>query len=180
MRFTRTAAAAVALGLTAAAALTGCSEEKKAAAPQLPERSCFGVFTRSDLEPLMGDGETVKESSPASLKLTPVFKGGTCTIAVDGENRVLSSVKRQPLGQHFFWHLDDEKPDPLPFADNGRVWDGGAAVAITCQGSKDSFELELRLSGSVDRVKPADRRPLFTGLMKKYLDAAKEQTRCGV
>ncbi|WKV73737.1 hypothetical protein AW27_020800 [Streptomyces sp. PCS3-D2] len=169
--------------LAAAAVLTGCAEEKKAAAPKLPERSCFGVFTRSDLEPLVGYGETVKVSGPADARLTAEHRAATCSVDVDGRGRVLVAATRQPLGQSFFWPStvqNQSAPDPLPLGDKGIVWNTGARVALTCKGAKDSFELELALSGSVEHVKPGTSRALFTALMTKYLASAKQQTQCGV
>lgn len=169
--------------LITVAALAGCSEEKKSAAVKLPERSCFEVFTRSDVEPLMGDGDKVKEVSPTDLRLNAVRRGATCNIYVDGEGRVLVTATRQPLGDHFFWPPTDANqpaPEPLSLGDKGMVWDTGARVTLTCKGSTDSFELELGIGGSTEHMKAADRRPLFTGLMKKYLEVAKQQTQCGI
>ncbi|MEU9300444.1 hypothetical protein [Streptomyces sp. NPDC048269] len=171
------------LTLAAAAVFTGCAEEKKAAAPQLPERTCFGIFTRSDLEPLLGAGETVKETAPTDLRLTAERRGATCNVDVDGKGRVLVSATRKPLGQSIVWPPMDQNqpaPDPLPLGDKGIVWNTGARVALTCKGSQDSFALELSISGSIDQMKPGTSRPLFTTLMTKYLDAAKQQTGCGV
>ncbi|MFE2325692.1 hypothetical protein ACFXD5_17510 [Streptomyces sp. NPDC059385] len=170
--------------LAAAVTLTGCGEEKKKeAAPQLPERTCFGVFTQSDLEPLLGTGETVKVDSPADVRLTAQRPGATCNVYVDGKGRVLVTATRKPSGQSITWPPMDQNqpaPDSLPLGDKGIVWNTGARVAVTCKGSKDSFELELGISGSTDQMKPGTSRPLFTGLMTKYLDAAKQQTGCGV
>ncbi|MCM1967538.1 MULTISPECIES: hypothetical protein [unclassified Streptomyces] len=173
----------VTVALVAVAALAGCSEEKKSAAAKLPERSCFGVFSRSDLEPLVGPGDEVKDASPTDVRLNAERRGATCNIYVDGRGRVLVTATRQPLGQSFFWPDTGETrpaPEPLALGDKGRVWDTGATVALTCKGATDSFELELGIGGSVEHMKPADRRPLFIELMKKFLEVAKEQTRCGV
>ncbi|MEW2138994.1 hypothetical protein AB0892_20780 [Streptomyces sp. NPDC005409] len=167
--------------LVAAAALTGCGKEQKAAAPQLPERTCFGVFARSDLEPLMGYGETVELFGPADARLSAVRRGVTCNVYVDGKGRVLAMATRQPLGQSFFWPpTDPPPPDPLPLGDKGIVWDTGARVALTCNGPKESFELELGLSGSVEHMKPGTSKALFTALTTKYLESAKQQTQCGM
>ncbi|MFD5489544.1 hypothetical protein ACFV1H_29455 [Streptomyces virginiae] len=178
----RTAALLAVGTLVVAAALAGCADEKKAAAPQLPERTCFGVFTRSDLEPLMGDGETVTVSGPADARLNAQRRAATCNVDVDGRGRVLVAATRQPLGQSFFWPPTDRSepaPEPLALGDKGLLWDTGARVALTCKGAEDSFELELGISGSVEHVKPGTSRALFTSLMTKYLESAKQQTRCG-
>ncbi|MFF4432211.1 hypothetical protein ACFYZ4_23935 [Streptomyces sp. NPDC001513] len=179
MRSARTSLV-LAVSLVAAAALTGCAQEKKEAAPQLPERTCFGVFTRSDLEPLMGYGDTVEVSGPVDARLTVQRPGATCNVYVDGQGRVLVSATRRPLGQEVHWPPTDPAPDPLPLGDKGNVWQTGARVALTCKGPQDSFELELGLSGSVEHMKPGTSRALFTELMTKYLESAKEQTGCGV
>ncbi|CAM5456745.1 hypothetical protein SAVIM338S_02891 [Streptomyces avidinii] len=167
----------------AVAALAGCSEEKEPAAAKLPEHSCFGVFTRSELEPLMGEGKEVKDASPADVRLNAARRSATCNVYVDGRSRILVTATRQPLGQNFFWPPMDQNqpaPDPLALGDKGTVWNTGARVALTCKGAEDSFELELGISGSTEHMKPADRRPLFTALMTKYLEVAKQQTGCGV
>ncbi|MFH8891234.1 hypothetical protein [Streptomyces sp. NPDC017949] len=165
----------------ATALLTGCGGEEKAAAPQLSEYNCFGLFTRADLAPLMGNGETVKEASPIDIRLSAVRRAATCNIDVDGESRVRFMATRQSLGQSFFWHTDRNQPppDPLPLGDKGIVWDTGARVALTCDGPSDAFELELGISGSVEHMEPGTSRALFARLMAKYLAAAREQTRCG-
>ncbi|MEU3772667.1 hypothetical protein AB0F11_05525 [Streptomyces sp. NPDC032472] len=166
--------------LVAAGAALGCSKEAPPAAPQLPERSCFGVFTRDDLAPLVGKGREVKEVSPVDLRLTADRNGGTCNVYVDGKDRVLAWATRQPLGQHLFTNVDDQHPDPLPYAEHGKVWDSGALVTLTCTGAEDSFELELWLSGTVQSAdRPGASRPVLTALMQKYLAAAKQQTQCG-
>ncbi|MEU8459513.1 hypothetical protein [Streptomyces sp. NPDC029003] len=163
-------------------ALTGCGEGAKPAARQLAEHTCFGIFTPSDLEPLLGPGETVKAVSPVDVRLTPARRSTLCSVDVDGEARVSVSAARQPLGQHFHWNPvgTEPPPDPLQLGDKGIVWDAGAVVALTCRGAQDSFELELTIGGSVEHVKTAERRPLFTKLMKKFLDTAREQMACGV
>ncbi|MFG2993139.1 hypothetical protein ACGFZK_28215 [Streptomyces sp. NPDC048257] len=170
----------LATALVVAVTLTGCAEEKKAAAPQLPERTCFGVFTRADLEPLMGYGDSVEVSGPVDARLTAERRSATCSVYVDGRGRALVTATRQPLGQSFVWPPTDPAPDPLPLGDKGIVWQTGARVALTCNGPKDSFELELGLSGSVEHMKPGTSQALFTALMTKFLASARQQTQCGV
>ncbi|MGP3686372.1 hypothetical protein ACTVZO_16980 [Streptomyces sp. IBSNAI002] len=162
-------------------ALTGCTDAEKGAAPRLSERTCFGIFTPSDLEPLMGPGKKVNETSPADVKLSAERRSATCNVDVDGQGRFLVSATRQPLGQHFTWPpTDPNQPpaDPLPLGDKGIVWNTGARVALTCKGPVDSFELLLTIGGSVEHMKPGTSRSLFTTLMTKYLAAAKQQTGC--
>ncbi|MET9884815.1 hypothetical protein ABZZ20_17110 [Streptomyces sp. NPDC006430] len=161
--------------------VAGCSEGKPAASLRLPERTCFGIFTRSDLEPLMGKGEEVKEAGPADVRLTAERRGATCNVDVDGKGRFLASATRQPLEQSFFWHPEMIKPapDPLALGDKGLVYDTGARVLVTCKGPKDEFQLELVLGGSIDSMKAGTSRQLFGDLMKKFLDVAKQQTQCG-
>lgn len=172
---------AFAVALAGALALTGCAEAVKDASPRLPERTCFGIFTRSDLEPLMGPGKTVKETSPTDVKLSAERRSATCNVDVDGEGRFVVSATRQPAGQHFTWPpTDPNQPaaDPLALGDKGIVWNTGARVALTCKGPEDSFELLLTIGGSVEHMKPGTSRSLFTGLMTKYVAAATQQTGC--
>ncbi|MFJ8018099.1 hypothetical protein [Streptomyces sp. NPDC096339] len=160
--------------------LSGCAEEKKpSAASRLPKSTCFGAFTPSDLAPLLGNADEVKVDSPADLKLTANRRGATCNVYVDGKSGVLATAERRPLGQGFFWPLDDKSPEPIPGVENGKVWDTGAAAGISCKGVTDSFELELWLSGSVQGKKAGESRPVLTELMRKYVDYAKQQTLCG-
>ncbi|MFD7835944.1 hypothetical protein [Streptomyces sp. NPDC059761] len=172
---------ALALVSVALAVLVGCTEGSDAAAPQLPERTCFGVFSRSDLEPLMGNGAEVKVSGPADMRLTATWRGATCDVDVDGKGRFLAYATRQPLEQSFFWNpqLINPAPDALALGDKGIVYDTGARVLLVCKGGKDAFQVELVLSGSIDHVKKGGSRPLFTALMAKFADAAKQQTQCG-
>ncbi len=164
----------------AALLLSGCAEEKKpSAASQLPQTTCFGAFTPSDLAPLLGNADEVKVDSPLDLRLTPDRQGVTCNIYVDGKSGVLAWAKRHPLGQGFLWPLEKVNTEPIPSVENGKVWDTGAAAGISCKGSKDSFELELWLSGSVDGKKARESRQVLAELMQKYVDYAKQQTQCG-
>ncbi|MER5733649.1 hypothetical protein ABT084_35840 [Streptomyces sp. NPDC002138] len=164
-----------------AVALTGCSEEAKPAARKLPERTCFGVFTRSDLAPLLGKGEEVTVSGPSDAQLSPVRKGVTCTVDVDGPGRFLATATRQPLGDSFFWNPEmiHPAPDSLPLGDRAIVYDTGARAFVACKGRDDQFGLEVKVSGSVEQMKREERRPLFTKLITKLLDAAKQQSKCG-
>ncbi|MFF1338734.1 hypothetical protein ACFVYT_12625 [Streptomyces sp. NPDC058290] len=180
MRARRTFLALAALPF-AMAVVAGCAEGTNAAAPKLPERTCFGVFSRSDLDPLMGNGEEVKEVGPIDMRLTAERRGATCNVDVDGKGRFLASATRQPLEQSFFWNPEMIRPAPdeLALGDRGLVYDTGARVVLTCKGTKDVFQLELSLSGSIEHMKKGESRPLFTKLMTKFLDVAKEQTQCG-
>ncbi|TDU77953.1 hypothetical protein [Streptomyces sp. KS 21] len=176
----RSALVLAAAAPVALAALTGCSEGTETAASKLPERTCFGVFSRSDLGPLVGNGEQVKESGPADMRLTAVRRGATCSVDVDGKDRFLASATRQPLEQSFFWNTELIKPaaDPLPLGDKGIVYNTGARVLLVCKGSDEPFQVELSLSGSTDQVEKGGSRPLFTRLMTKFVEAGKQQTQC--
>ncbi|MEV0987406.1 hypothetical protein [Streptomyces sp. NPDC049949] len=182
MRIRPSALVSMAAAPIALAVLVGCSEGTETAAPKLPERTCFGVFSRSDLGPLVGNGEEVKESGPADMELTAARRTSTCSVDVDGRGRFLASATRQPLEQSFFWNAELIKPaaDTLPMGDKGIVYDTGARVLLICKGSQDTFQVELSLSGSTDQVEKGGSRPLFTRLMKKFVEAGKQQTRCGV
>jgi hypothetical protein len=180
MRKARTRIALTA-ALAGTTALAGCSEQEKAAEAQLPERTCFEVFTRSDLAPLLGNGDVVKVSAPSDLRLTAERRGATCTVDVDGRVSFVASATRQPLDQSFFWNpeLIKPAPDPLPLGEKGIVYDTGARVLLVCRGPKDSFQVELSLSGSIDHVGRGQSRPLFSELMRKFVPVATEQTTCG-
>ncbi|MER6318474.1 hypothetical protein ABT237_32600 [Streptomyces sp. NPDC001581] len=175
----RGAVAAVVVGI---AVLVGCSDGKESAAPELPESTCFGAFTPAELAPFMGAGREVRVDAPADVRLSASRKSAICNIYVDGKTRFFATADRLPEGQHFVWapSVDEQKPEALPFAQNSKLWDGGVAVVLTCSGPTDAFELRLWIDGSVEKVRQDARRPLFTELMKKYLDFAKQQTGCGV
>ncbi|MGW7461475.1 hypothetical protein [Streptomyces sp. NPDC054797] len=56
--------------------------------------------------------------------------------------------------------------------------------ASTCFGAfspteLEPFELQLWIDGSAEETKPDERRPLFSELIKKYLEFAKQQNQCG-
>ncbi|MFD7032677.1 hypothetical protein ACFWAR_32100 [Streptomyces sp. NPDC059917] len=169
------------MAMATAVALTGCSSEAKPAARNLPERTCFGVFERSDLAPLLGTGEKVTVSGPPDAQLSPIRRGGTCTVAVDGPGRFLATVTRQPLGRGFFWNREfiHPAPDPVPLGDEAMVYNTGARAFVTCKGRDDQFELEVAVSGSVEQMKYGEGRPLFIKLITKLLDSAKQQSKCG-
>ncbi|MDJ0379583.1 hypothetical protein [Streptomyces sp. G-G2] len=161
--------------------LTGCGEEAKPAAQLLQERTCFGVFTRDDLAPFLGDGDDVRVSGASDAELTAARRGVTCTVAA-GSNYFQASATRQPLGQSFFWNRETIHPaaDPLALGDDAIVYNVGARALVNCRGGTDEFGLEVHVSGDVDKMKPEERRPLFAKLVAKLLDAAKQQSKCRV
>jgi hypothetical protein len=53
-------------------------------------------------------------------------------------------------------------------------------VFLTCRGLTEALELKLWIDGSAEDIKPEERRPLFSELMKKYMEFAKQQNQCGV
>ncbi|MEV7445286.1 hypothetical protein AB0O22_29830 [Streptomyces sp. NPDC091204] len=162
--------------------LAGCSDGKASAAPELPPSTCFGAFTPAELAPFMGKGKEVRVDAPADARLSAGRESAICNIYVDGKTRLFASVERLPKGQDFFWApaVDAQKPEPLPFAEDSKLWDSGAAVFLSCDGPTEAFELKVWLDGSTEQIKQEERRPLFAALMKKYLDFAKQQTGCGV
>ncbi|MCX5179079.1 hypothetical protein [Streptomyces virginiae] len=175
---THRAVVAVAVGT---ALLAGCSDGKVSAVPELPASTCFGAFTPTELAPFMGTGEEVRVAAPADARLTAGRKSAICNIYVDGKTRFFASAERLPQGQHFSWApaVDEQKPEPLPFAENSKLWDSGVAIFLSCNGPTEAFELKLWLDGSTEQIKQEERRPLLAGLMKKYLDFARQQTGCG-
>ncbi|WP_326590242.1 hypothetical protein [Streptomyces sp. NBC_01294] len=174
---------AVVAGVVAGSALlTGCAGEKEAAAPVLPDSTCFGAFTPADLAPLMGTGKEVQVDAPADLRLTADWKEANCRILVDGQGRFSALATRKPAGLNmpFGPEIEKSNPEALPYAGNSRLWDTGAAVVLNCKGPTDSFDLDLFVNASVPAtLKQEDRRPTFAALMKKFMDLAKQQNQCG-
>ncbi|MEU6867074.1 hypothetical protein ABZ924_28125 [Streptomyces sp. NPDC046876] len=123
----------------------------------------------------------MKEDGPADMRLTAARRGATCVVDVDGKGRFDASVTRQALDESFFWNTQLIKPpaDPLALGDRGIVYDTGARVALTCTGPNGSFQLEATVGGSTDQMEKREARPLFTALIAKLLEAAKQQTHCG-
>ncbi|MGW0362409.1 hypothetical protein [Streptomyces sp. NPDC002990] len=123
----------------------------------------------------------MRVESPVDVRLTSQRESAICNIEVDGKNRFHAAAHRKPAGHEFLWPplLDEQNPEGLPFAENSKLWDRGAAVVLTCEGLTDSFVLRLWIDGVPDDVKPAERRPKFTALMAKFLESAKQQAQCG-
>ncbi|MFJ9550876.1 hypothetical protein [Streptomyces erythrochromogenes] len=179
---TPSAVAAVAFAVAVGTALlAGCSDGKASAAPELPPSTCFGVFTPAELEPFMGTGDEARVDSPGDLGLTASRTKAICNIDVDGKPRWTASAERRPAGQEVSWGSEVEKhdPDELPYAGNSRLWDSGAAVVLGCTGPTETFDLTLFIDAVPDGLKPEQRRPAFAALMKKFMESAKQQTRCG-
>ncbi|MET9696020.1 hypothetical protein ABZY31_03705 [Streptomyces sp. NPDC006529] len=168
------------IGAAVVMVLTGCAEEAKPAARLLEDRTCFGVFTRSDLAPFLGNAEKVRVSGPPDAELSSVRRTVTCTVAA-GTNHFQASATRQPLGQSFFWHRETLYPtaDPLSIGDEAIVDDTVGLVRVDCKGPKDEFALQVQVTGDVDKMKPEERRPHFTMLVAKLFDAVKQQSKCG-
>ncbi|KOU30858.1 hypothetical protein ADK53_27470 [Streptomyces sp. WM6373] len=172
---------AVVAAAAGTALLAGCSDGNASAAPELPASNCFGVFTPAELTPFMGTGDKVRVDSPGDLRLTASRTKAICNIDVDGKPRLTASGERRPAGQEVTWGSEVEKhqPDALPYADNSRLWDSGAAVVLGCTGPTESFDLTLFIDAVPDGLRQEERRPAFAALMKKFMESAKQQTGCG-
>ncbi|MFG2618267.1 hypothetical protein ACGFXC_11645 [Streptomyces sp. NPDC048507] len=171
----------VLITVAVAAALVGCAGGRPAAALEPPATTCFGAFSPAEIAPFMGTGKDVQVRGPAVLRLSRQRERENCTIDVDGKNRFFARAYRQPVGGVHSWPslLADKHPEPLAGADDGKLWDDGAAVVLSCEGPTDSFVLELWVGGVVDGIQKEDRRPTLAALMKRYAEFAKQQTRCG-
>ncbi|MFI8344968.1 hypothetical protein ACIF8W_33580 [Streptomyces sp. NPDC085639] len=169
-------AAALAAGV---ALLSGCTEEEKpSAATKVRPETCFGAFTPAELAPLLGRGDEVTVDSPYDMRLNAQRPGVICNIYVDGKSGVFAQAKWQPVGRGFLQLPETVKADPIVGVEHGKVWGTGAAAGFTCERPEGSFELDLRLSGTVAGERD-ETRTVLAELMKKYVDRAKQQNQCG-
>ncbi len=184
-RFARTTAvastAAVAAGL-----LAGCAAGEEKAAPQLPERVCWGggAFAGSDVAPLLPPGDTV-EFSPDSgdpFALTKELDSATCTLYIDGNTKFQAVATRRNFAESIDWSSwDSAHPKPLDVGEKGIIWDTGAAASFTCEPAKDANTpgkyIELRITAN-DTPDPAALQAALPQLMKEFQDFAQARLQC--
>ncbi|MDX6760025.1 hypothetical protein SIN09_11370 [Streptomyces sp. F8] len=148
------------------------------AATKVRPETCFGAFTPAELAPVLGRADEVTVDSPYDMRLNAQRRGVTCNIYVDGQSGLLATATWQPTGRGFRRYLDNVPTEPVPGLENSQMWATGAAAGFTCTTADGSFEVELKLSATVDGKPDATRRTLVE-LMGKYVDRAKQQNQCG-
>ncbi|MFD6245276.1 hypothetical protein [Streptomyces roseolus] len=125
----RSAAGAVAL----AGLLVGCSAGEPKAAPELPERICWGAFSGPEVNRLLAPAEKVDHRARPFV-LTDEGDGTSCQIYAD---RATSFMARAELlasedeAEREMWGFPDALP--LDVGTGGSLRNGGAATYVACE-----------------------------------------------
>ncbi|MFF5500401.1 hypothetical protein [Streptomyces roseolus] len=154
MRRFRRSAAVVSAAVVAAGLLGGCATGEEKAAPELPERICWGgAFAGSDVTPFLPPGGRAEFSPQAGRALSLVGERdpAICTLYVDGKRRFQASVTRWKSAESIDWtERTSARPERLDVGDRGILWTGGAASAFACESAERPQSpgkyVELRIS----------------------------------
>ncbi|MFD6245274.1 hypothetical protein [Streptomyces roseolus] len=177
----RSAAGAVAL----AGLLVGCSAGEPEAAPELPDRICWGgAFAGSDVAPLLPPGGRVEFSPQAdrALALAEERDPAICTLYIDGKMRFQASATRWKSAESIDWtSRASARPEPLDVGEKGIMWKGGAASSFVCGSAENAKSpgkhIELRISAEY----APDKHRLRTAppeLMKQLMAFARSELQC--
>ncbi|MCP3756303.1 hypothetical protein [Streptomyces sp. TBY4] len=161
--------------------LSACSGRTGPGAAPLPDRVCWGVgaFAGKDVARTAGNGNKVRDDSPAVFALPQNDKGTSCHLYVDGDTRFSARASRISVEQNFHWFSwEKENPDRITIGSGGIVWDSGAAISFTCNSPEGAFKVELVLTSGSGVGKPEDPRAYFTEMMEPFHQFATKQLRC--
>ncbi|MFC8898402.1 hypothetical protein [Streptomyces cinereoruber] len=181
MSHIRSAVVAVAL----AGLLVGCSPGEPAAAPELPERICWGgAFAGGDVSPFLPPGTRVEFSPQAdgSFALTKELDSAICTLYIDGKRRFQASATWWNFAESIDWtSRASDFPERIDVGDEGIMWKGGASSFFACEPAKSSKSpgkyIELRISADYAPDKYRLRTAL-PKLMEKLMAFARGELQC--
>ncbi|MEU2545062.1 hypothetical protein ABZ618_06410 [Streptomyces roseolus] len=171
------AAAAAAL----AGLLVGCAQGEPEAAPELPERICWGAFSGPEVNRLLAPAEKVSHRA-RSFVLAEEGDGTSCEVYAD---RATSFMARAELlgsedeAEREMWGFPDALP--LDVGAGGSLRPGGAATYVACEpaasfGRSGRYvALEIDFTGVPDEAKAQNALP---GLLKEFLAFTERELQC--
>ncbi|MFE7757808.1 hypothetical protein [Streptomyces sp. NPDC057429] len=164
------------------AALTSCSNDETKAAPEIPERICWGAFAGKDVTPLLSAG------GDAVLRTDPVFAlpkdrdKVSCSLNIDGNPKFSASADLWESEKYIDWATYEEKgTDPLDVGKKGRIWPSGSATYFECEAPKSSsgpgryIALSLFVYDSPDQQEV---RRTLPKLLKQFMTFAQKELDC--
>ncbi|MFF5500400.1 hypothetical protein [Streptomyces roseolus] len=178
MSRSRSAAAAVAL----AGLLVGCSPGAPKAAPELPERICWGAFSGPEVNRILAPSEKVSHSARPFV-LTEEGDHASCQVYADRATSFMAGVEllaSEDEAEREMWRFPDALP--LDVGTGGSIRPGGAATYVACDpaasfGRSGTYiALEIDFSIVPDEAKAQDALP---GLLKGFLAFTERELRCG-
>ncbi|WP_411077200.1 hypothetical protein [Streptomyces sp. cmx-10-25] len=177
----RSAAVAVAL----AGLLIGCSSGGPTAAPELPERICWGgAFAGGDVSPFLPPGTRAEFSPQAdrAFALDKELDSAICTLYIDGKMDFQASATRWNFAESIDWtSRASDFPERIDVGDKGIMWRGGASSFFACESAKNQKSpgkyIELRISADYAPGKYRLRAAL-PELMEKLMAFARSELRC--
>ncbi|MCX4778703.1 hypothetical protein [Streptomyces sp. NBC_01264] len=173
--------AASAIAAVLVVVLSACSGQTGPGAAPLPDRVCWGMgaFAGKDVARTAGNGNKVRDDSPAMFALPRNNKGTSCHLYVDGDLRFSARASRISVEQNFDWFSwEKANPDRIKIGSSGIVWNSGAAISFTCKSPEGPYKVELVLTSGSGVGKPKAPRAYFTEMMGPYHRFAVEQLHC--
>ncbi|MEU3832266.1 hypothetical protein [Streptomyces microflavus] len=182
MRRTVTTRATLALSLTLAALAAGCSEpEATETAPKLPQQFCWNAFDRDNVQPLLPNGEEIKQEA-GEFQFSERVRYKSCTLYVDGNYGFRAFATFEDEEGSIDWSSWDALgPDKVPVGRKGIAWNTGAATYVACKpvtgtgpSSAEFMELRIHLSGA----RGQNERKTLPGLLKQFTAFAQKELKC--
>ncbi|NBM17666.1 hypothetical protein [Streptomyces sp. GC420] len=171
---------------------SGCSiGEHDDSVPELPEKVCWNSLSGAEVARLLPGGDELEiEENPPSFRLAGEWDSALCNLYIDGNTKLLANA-RVVVGD-VDWE-SFEKPggtSPLDAGDEGIIWKSGAAAYFACESlvtdeagdGSDSEGLpvliDLNITFNAVPEKVNNSREVISGVMREFVDFAREELRC--
>ncbi|WP_405811986.1 hypothetical protein OG524_29490 [Streptomyces sp. NBC_01520] len=164
------------------AALTSCSNDETKAAPEIPERICWGAFAGDDVTPLLGTGDEATLRTDPAFELPKDRDKVSCSLSIDGNPGFSASADLWDYEKNIDWTTyEQEGTSRLDVGDKGRIWPSGSATYFECESPKSPsgpgryVALSLFVHDSPDQKKV---RRALPKLLKQFMTFAQRELDC--
>ncbi|MFJ4873480.1 hypothetical protein [Streptomyces sp. NPDC088757] len=161
--------------------LAGCSQSGPKAAPELPERICWGAFSGPEVNRILVPAEKADHQAERFV-LAEVGDEVSCRIYADRATSFRAAAElldAESDAEREMWRFPDALP--LGMGTVGSIRNGGAATYFACEPagsftrSGKYVALDIRFTRVPDEAKAQDALP---GLLKNFLIFAERELRC--
>lgn len=173
----RSASAVLAL----AGLLVGCSPGEPKAAPELPERICWGAFSGPDVNRILAPTEKVSHRA-RHFVLADAGDRTSCMVYADRATSFRAGAElldSEGDAERELWSFPDALP--LDAGSGGSIRTGGATAYVACEPaaslthSGKYLALDIDFTGVPDEAKAQDALP---GLLKDFMAFAERELDC--
>lgn len=158
--------------------MTGCAE-KTETVPELPDRVCWDLFTRDDVEPLLPGGDKMVTYASEFPNLRE--RGSiSCSLDIDGVTRFHLTAYAQDSTQEAerTWQ-QRRRPTAVDVGDKGITWNNGGASYFLCKSPGSDADSEDYIDVSLSTMSEPDvPRDLLLRLLRQYVDGVRAKLDC--